>query len=123
MLPETTRSERKELRSLMHLCQHDPNNQLKIKNSSDMENNYYWKKLYSDGLITAYAYANEYDGMGEPVAYGIAITDEGHHFFEEYHEQQIHWLFKSALIPLIVSILANTPNWWPMILRLLRILK
>lgn len=120
-LPELTRKERKELKNLIKLCNADTHHSVKLSDpNKDIENNFYWKKLISYELARLSNYDGTYSNIGEIVNYGIKVTDSGLHYFEGYHDAQIRWFLKSALIPLGVSILANTPNWWPMISGLLK---
>lgn len=124
-LPKLTRKERTELKKLMKLCAEDPHEAVKFDrtHTRDLTSNYYWNRFVAFGLVNSVAYNDKWNNLGEPEQLALAISDEGQHYFERYHDEQLRWVLKSALIPLIVSIVANTPNWWPMILKLLRFLR
>ena len=124
-LPQLTRKERSEFKKLIRMCESDPHNAIKFERASsyDLTNNYYWNRLAAFGLVDSVAYNDKRTVLGEPEHLALAISAEGQHYFERYHDQQLRWFLKSAIIPLGVSILANTPKWWPMILKLLRFLR
>lgn len=121
-IPQLTHKERTEFKKLMKRCAKDPHQAIKFNRTRtrSLTGNYYWDRFVAFGLAESVAYNNKWNGVGEPEQLALAISNDGQHYFEKYHDQQIRWILKSALIPLIVSILANTPNWWPMILKLLR---
>ncbi|WP_203648957.1 hypothetical protein [Secundilactobacillus yichangensis] len=120
--PELTHKERSEFKKLIKQCSKDPCGAVKFTQprTSSLTGNYYWDRFVGFNLATTVAYDDKWNGLGEPEQLAIAITADGKHYFEKFHDQQIRWLTKSALIPLIISILANTPNWWPMILKWLQ---
>lgn len=124
-IPELTRKERVALKNLISLCAKDPHDAVKFERAQTREltNNYYWNRFVAFGLVDTVAYNDQLTLLGEPEHLALAISDEGQHYFERYHDQQLRWFLKSAIIPLGVSIVANTPNWWPMILKLLRFLR
>lgn len=47
----------------------------------------------------------------------IYLTQEGLHYFELLQEDKKSVFLKSFVLPLIVSIAINTPNWWPWLLK------
>lgn len=121
-IPKLTHKERIKFKKLMKLCDQDPHKAVKFDrtNTRSLTGNYYWDRFVTFGLAKSVAYNDKWNDIGEPEHLAIAISDDGEHYFEKYHDEQLRWFLRSAIVPLIVSILANTPNWWPMILKLLQ---
>ena len=115
-LPQLTHKERVELRKLIKQCDKNPHGTVKFTPYlfNPTTGNYYWDRFIALGLVKR---SSRNDKTNKAALF---ISPDGHHYFERYHDEQIRWFLKSAIIPLGVSILANTPNWWPMIQGLLK---
>lgn len=46
------------------------------------------------------------------------LTEHGLHYFENQFEFRKQTFYKSVILPIIVSIAINTPNWWPWLIKL-----
>ena len=49
--------------------------------------------------------------------YDMELTSKGLHFFEMLKSERWAIFWKSFVIPFIVSIATNIPNWWPWLLK------
>ncbi|WP_369957395.1 hypothetical protein [Levilactobacillus brevis] len=125
MEPELTKNERKLLKKLINKSKSCPNGYVPGDRQKESDQKYYLHHLWQEKMIWDATLPDTPDNPnGIPVYNAFAISPDGLHYFEKYHEYKREQFFNGIVWPVIVatltSLIANTPNWLPWLLKLMK---
>lgn len=122
MKPELTNGDRKVLRELINKSKKYPDGIVPGDRQKPSDQKFYLHHLWQEKLIWDATLPDTPENQnGMPVFNGFVVSPEGQHYFEKYHEykheQFLNGIVWPIIVALITSLVANTPNWLPVLLK------
>lgn len=123
MLYELTKKDRKLLKKLISTAKKFDNKIIPPDKYASLSGDYHFRNLSQKRLIIEKHSPYDPD-PGQATLLGLAVSEDGYHYFEKYNEYKHQQFLNGVIWPIIVatitSVIANTPNWLPWLLRLIQ---
>lgn len=83
---------------------------------------YLIQDLQNKGLVKTVSKTRVRNHITYTIDYGYALSPEGEHYFQKRHEEIKNFLFRSVLVPIVISVLTTllTSHLIPFIWRILQ---